>query len=68
MIATLAAGRHKTCGAITIREIWDLLLRTKHVLHLNAKGQPIGESGVTFRRCVGIIMRLYYMRLLVPID
>ena len=45
VIATLAAGRRRTHGAITIREIWDLPPRTKHVLHLNAKGQPIGESG-----------------------
>jgi len=69
VIATFAnAARHIKRGSTLLRDIWNLPLRTKHVLHLNGDGQPIGESGATFKRCVSTITRLYYMCPLVPID
>ena len=69
VVATLANVEPRTkCGSTLMRDIWNLLLGTKHVLHLNGQGQPIGGSGATFKRWVGTIMREYYMCLVVAID
>ncbi|KAL0007408.1 hypothetical protein SO802_008910 [Lithocarpus litseifolius] len=55
-------------GSTLMRDIWNLPPGTKHVLHLNGEGQPIGPSGATFKRWMGTITRKYYMCPVVPID
>ena len=69
MVATLAnVGLCAKRGSTLIRDIWNLPLGTKHVLHLNGQGQSIGGSGATFKRWIGTNTRKYYMCPVVPID
>ncbi|KAL0001559.1 hypothetical protein SO802_015340 [Lithocarpus litseifolius] len=57
----------KTRGTTLMTRIWSLPANLKIECELNVRGQPIGESGQTFTRCLGTFCLSHALCPLVPV-